>query len=214
MDLQELHFEIAKYDSSLEESQQQWEKIKQLKPKEMNELTFQDMIQQARLDNTLISAFNKNEALQCKQLIYRGANKQYLYDCVSKIDGGNLTMIQDWLLQDLHNIRKQKHFPYMYDREISDIRTISKNDYKALIEKFEKKEEFTSDEKDYFLLEDEENGKKMYIAIDNSSSDMWVEEFSKKRTAERYLRGENINKLREKEMIGEDEILDSAELGE
>ena len=54
----------------------------------------------------------------------------------------------------------------------------------------------------------------MYIAIDNSTSDMWVEEFSKKEIAERYLRGENINKLREKEMIGEDEILDSAELGE
>ena len=210
MDLQELHFEIAKYDSSLEESQQQWEKIKQLKPKEMNELTFQDMIQQARLDNTLISAFNKNEALQCKQLIYRGANKQYLYDCVSKIDGGNLTMIQDWLLQDLYNIRKQKHFPYIYDREISDVRTISKNDYKSLLDKFEKKEEFTSDEKDYFLLEDEENGKKMYIAIDNSSSDMWVEEFSEKENAERYLKGENIDILRKKE----DEILETAELGE
>ena len=210
MDLQELHFEIAKYDSSLEESQQQWEKIKQLKPKEMNELTFQDMIQQARLDNMLISAFNKNEALQCKQLIYRGANKQYLYDCVSKIDGGNLTMIQDWLLQDLYNIRKQKHFPYIYDREISDVRTISKNDYKSLLDKFEKKEEFTSDEKDYFLLEDEENGKKMYIAIDNSSSDMWVEEFSEKENAERYLKGENIDILRKKE----DEILETAELGE
>lgn len=210
MDLQELHFEIAKYDSSLEESQQQWEKIKQLKPKEMNELTFQDMIQQARLDNMLISAFNKNEALQCKELIYRGANKQYLYDCVSKIDGGNLTMIQDWLLQDLYNIRKQKHFPYIYDREISDVRTISKNDYKSLLDKFEKKEEFTSDEKDYFLLEDEENGKKMYIAIDNSSSDMWVEEFSEKENAERYLKGENIDILRKKE----DEILETAELGE
>lgn len=210
MDLQELHFEIAKYDSSLEESQQQWEKIKQLKPKEMNELTFQDMIQQARLDNMLISAFNKNEALQCKELIYRGANKQYLYDCVSKIDGGNLTMIQDWLLQDLYNIRKQKHFPYIYDREISDVRTISKNDYKSLLDKFEKKEEFTSDEKDYFLLEDEENGKKMYIAIDNSSSDMWVEEFSEKENAERYLKGENIDLLRKKE----DEILETAELGE
>ena len=210
MDLQELHFEIAKYDSSLEESQQQWEKIKQLKPKEMNELTFQDMIQQARLDNMLISAFNRNEALQCKELIYRGANKQYLYDCVSKIDGGNLTMIQDWLLQDLYNIRKQKHFPYIYDREISDVRTISKNDYKSLLDKFEKKEEFTSDEKDYFLLEDEENGKKMYIAIDNSSSDMWVEEFSEKENAERYLKGENIDLLRKKE----DEILETAELGE
>ena len=210
MDLQELHFEIAKYDSSLEESQQQWEKIKQLKPKEMNELTFQDMIQKARLDNMLISAFNKNEALQCKELIYRGANKQYLYDCVSKIDGGNLTMIQDWLLQDLYNIRKQKHFPYIYDREISDVRTISKNDYKSLLDKFEKKEEFTFDEKDYFLLEDEENGKKMYIAIDNSSSDMWVEEFSEKENAERYLKGENIDILRKKE----DEILETAELGE
>ena len=68
MDLQKLHSEIAKFDSAIKESQKQWENIKNLKPKEMNELTFHNMIQQARLNNMLISAFNNNEALECKNL--------------------------------------------------------------------------------------------------------------------------------------------------
>lgn len=201
MNLQELHCEIEKYDYIAEEKQQQWEKIKKLKPKEINELTFQNIIQQARLDNMMIHCFLKNEVLKCKNLIYRGANKQYLYDYISKIDGGNLTIVQGWLLEDLHNIRKEKHFPYLYDREISDIRTISKEEYEILLDKFEKKKEFSFDEKDCFLLEDGENDRKMYIAIDNSSSNMWVEEFLKKEIAERYLKGENIEDLRIEEVI-------------
>lgn len=213
MSLKMLHYEIAKYDFTLKENLQQWERIKKLKPKEMNELVFQNMIQQARLDNKMISSFDNNNVLQCKNLIYMGANKHYLYDYASGIGGGNLTMTQVWLLEDLHNIKKEKHFPYLYDREISDIKTISKDEYKVLLDKFEKKEEFTSDEKDCFLLEDKENNMKMYIAIDNSSSNMWVEEFLKKETAERYLKGEDIDKLRE-ELITEDKILETTELEE
>lgn len=200
MNLQELHYEIERYDYLAEEKEQQWEKIKKLKPKEINELTFHNMIQQARLDNMMIHSFEKNEAVKCKNLIYMGANKQYLYDYVSKIDGGSMTMVQGWLLEDLHNIRREKNYPYTYDREISDIREISKSEYERLLDKFEKKEEFTFDEKDNFLLEeDNDNCGKMYVAIDNTSSNMWVEEFLEKETAERYLKGENIEKLRKEE---------------
>ena len=209
----DLHYEIEKYDFTLEENLQQWETIKKLKPKEMNELIFQNMIQQARLDNKMISSFDNNNVLQCKNLIYMGANKQYLYDYVSGIGGRKLTMVQGWLLEDLHNIRKEKHYPYLYDREISDIRIINKNEYKTLLDKFEKKEEFSFDEKDCFLLEEYEDGRKMYIAIDNSTSNMWVEEFLEKETAERYLKGENIDKLRE-EMISEDKASETEEIGE
>ncbi|WP_304683089.1 hypothetical protein [uncultured Clostridium sp.] len=209
----DLHYEIEKYDFTLEENLQQWETIKKLKPKEMNELIFQNMIQQARLDNKMISSFDNNNVLQCKNLIYMGANKQYLYDYVSGIGGRKLTMVQGWLLEDLHNIRKEKHYPYVYDREISDIRIINKNEYKTLLDKFEKKEEFSFDEKDCFLLEEYEDGRKMYIAIDNSTSNMWVEEFLEKETAERYLKGENIDKLRE-EMISEDKASETEEIGE
>lgn len=207
MDLQELHSKVERYDLIIEEEQQQWEEIKQLKPKEMSELTFQSIIQQVRLDNMMISNFNKNEALKCKNWIYRGANKQYLYNYVSKIDSRSLTMVQSWLLEDLHNIRKEKNFPFTYDREISDVRVITKTEYERLLEKLERKEEFTFDEKDYFLLEDEDNEGKMYIAIDNTSSEMWVEEFFERNSAERYLKGENIDKLKEKgiEEIGEQE---------
>jgi hypothetical protein len=53
----------------------------------------------------------------------------------------------------------------------------------------------------------------MYIAIDNSTSNMWVEEFLEKETAERYLKGENIDKLRE-EMISEDKASETEEIGE
>lgn len=204
MDLQVLHSKVKSYDIMIEEGKEQWEEIKKLKPKNMNELTFQNMIQQARLDNMLLNCFMKNEAIQCKSLIYRGANKQYLYDFVSKIDGGSLTMVQKWLLEDLHNIRREKNFSYTYDREISDIREITMDKYEELLEKLEKKEDFTFDEEDYFLLENEDKNGKIYIAIDNSTSEMWVEEFFERETAESYLKGKAINILREEE-IGEQE---------
>lgn len=197
MDLENLHTKLDSYDLLIEEAQEQWKEIHRLKPKDMNDLEFQNIIQQTRLDNQLIDNFLKNDPLKCKALIYRGANKEYLYNYVSKKDGWNLTPIQDWLLQDLHNLKKEKHFPYAYDREISDIRTITQEEYNKLLNKFDNDEEFSFDEQDCFLLKESNNEK--YIAVDNTTSNMWTEDFLEKEFAERYLRGEDIEKLREEE---------------
>ena len=148
MDLYELHSKLEYYDRAKEDTDKKWEEIHLLKPEDMDELDFQELIQQARLNNRLINSFEKQKPLECKHLIFMGADKEFLYDHVSKIDGGHLSMLQCWLLEDLHNIRRKKHFPYEYDSYIIDPRSITKEEYNRLIEKYDNKEEFTYEELD------------------------------------------------------------------
>ena len=197
MDFQQLNSEIAKYDTLILEAQEKWKDIHKLKPSYMDEIKFQEMIQQARIDNQLIDNFLNNDPLKCKTLIYRGANKEYLYNYVSKIDSKKLTLTQGWLLEDLRNIKREKHFPYTYDGEISDIRIITKEEYDKLLNKFNNKETFSFDEEDCFLLKGSNDGR--YVAVDNTTGNMWTEDFLEKEYAERYLRGEDLDKLREEE---------------
>lgn len=209
MEFEKLYSEIAKYDTLILEAQEKWKDIHKLKPNYMDEIKFQDMIQQARLDNQLIDNFLKNEPLKCKTLIYRGANKEYLYNYVLKIDSKKLTLTQGWLLEDLRNIKREKHFPYTYDGEISDIRIITKEEYDKLLNKFNNKEAFTFDEEDCFLLKDSKDGR--YVAVDNTTGNMWTEDFLEKEYAERYLRGEDLDKLREEEPKYEVKIYETQE---
>lgn len=209
MELEKLYSEIAKYDTLILEAQEKWKELHKLKPIDMDEIKFQDMIQQVRLDNQLIDNFLNNEPLKCKTLIYRGANKEYLYNYVSKIDSKKLTLTQGWLLEDLRNIKREKHFPYTYDREISDIRIITKEEYDKLLNKFNNKETFTYDEEDCFLLKDSNDGR--YVAVDNTTGNMWTEDFLEKEYAERYLKGEELDKLREEERKYEVKIYETQE---
>ena len=194
--IRELHSKLASYDLLMEETQKQWREIHNLKPEEMSDLEFQDFIQQIRLDNKLIDSFLKDDPYKCKSLIYEGANKDYLYKYVLNSEI-KLSIVQKCLLQDLHNTRRERHFPYVYDREICDTRTITKEKYDELLSKFNNKEKFTFDELDCFLLENSNNQK--YIALDNTTGNMWTEEFKEKEYAERYLKGERIENLREEE---------------
>ena len=41
-------------------------------------------------------------------------------------------MIQGWILEDLHNIKKEKHFPYIHDKEISDPKLITTEEFNKL----------------------------------------------------------------------------------
>lgn len=207
MDLRDLHFKLEHYDQGKEDIEKKWDEIHKLKPDNMNELEFQDLIQQARLNNKLIKSFEKNEMLECKQLIYRGASKNILYDYVSKDLRHVVTKQQACLLEDLRNIKRQKNFPYTYDRQISDPRIIKKEEYDRLLGKLEKKEEFSFDEQDCYLLEDEG----VYITVDNTSSEMFVEEFKNRDKAVRYLRGESLDKLRDEECIYEVSIYETEE---
>lgn len=208
MNLENLHSKLDSYDLLIEEAQQQWKELHKLKPKGMNELQFQNLIQQTRLDNNMINAFLRDDPYKCKNLIYRGAEKAYLYTYAST-SNMKLSNIQQCLLQDLQSVRREKHFPYVYDREISDTRTITKEEYDKLLNKFDNKEKFTFDEQDCFLVID--SNKERFIAVDNTTSNMWTEEFIKKELAIRYLKGEDIEKLREEESKFEVKIYETQE---
>ncbi len=192
---EKIYSSIEKFDKMVDDSKKEWENIHKLKPKEMDEAEFNNLIINSRFTKKLINEFNANDPYKCKGLIYAGANKEYFYNYVSKLDNSKLTFEQKKLLEDLHNIRKQKYFPYVYDNEICDIRKITKVEYEKLLKKLESNEKFTFEEQDKFILQDEN----YYIAIDNSSGKMWVEEFKSKERAERYLHGENIDKLKAEE---------------
>lgn len=197
MDIDKLHLMVKDYDQTSLESQKIWEEIQKFKPEEMHYLDFQNLIMKVRLNNQLINSFINNQALDCKSKIYSGASKEYLYDYVSNINKNSLTDTQKKLLDDLHNISKQKYFPYTYDREICDVRIISNEEFDRLINKLNNHEEFSSEEKDSFLLMDDTEDS--FIAIDNNTGNMWTEEFKEKEYAIRYLQGEGIDKLRDEE---------------
>ena len=192
---EKIYSSVEKYDQMINDSNKEWEKIHKLKPKEMNEAFFNDLIINSRFTRKLIDEFNANNPYKCKSLIYSGANKEYLYKYVSKLENSELSLEQKELLEDLHNVRRQKYFPYVYDSEISDVREISKEEYEKLLKKLDNKEKFTYEEQDKFILKEDNH----YIAIDNSSGNMWVEEFNSKDRAERFIHGEDIDKLREEE---------------
>lgn len=191
---------VEEYDNIRKQEDVYWEKLKDIKPKNMTEPEFHATIQERRytkrLTEKLIDNFDKGKTIECKQLIFRGADKKELYKYAEKVGGKNLTMIQAWLLEDLHNIRNEKHFPYMYDKEISDYKIISSDQFYNLLKKFENKEEFNKDELDKFIIINNDN---IYTAVDNSDGELWTEDFKDKDKAIRYLNGESIDSLRDKE---------------
>ena len=82
MNLENLHSKLDSYDLLIEEAQQQWKELHKLKPKGMNELQFQNLIQQTRLDNNMINAFLRDDPYKCKNLIYRNSERDII--CIIK----------------------------------------------------------------------------------------------------------------------------------
>lgn len=78
-----------------------------------------------------------------------------------------------------------------------NIKIITKEQFDRLIDKLNNHEEYTTEEKDCFLILDETDNN--FVAIDNRSGNMWTEEFKEKEYAIRYLQGEEIDKLRDEE---------------
>ena len=198
-----LKYKIRDYDERRKELDKEWESLHDLKPKDMDELDFQRLIQKARyetnpknLDNEMINSFVRQDPIKVKEWIHKGADKFKLYDYVEKIDGKDLTMVQGWILEDLHNIKQEKHFPYKYDKEISDSRTITTKEFNRLFEKFENNKEFTNEELDCFLIKNDDGS---YTAVDNTEGELYTEDFSSLKNALRYLEGESIDKLLKEE---------------
>ena len=216
MDLEDyLRKRIKEYDKKQEELNKEWESLHDLKPKDMNEHDFQRLIQKARyetkqenLDKEMIDNFVKQNPTKVKEYIYKGADKFKLYDYAEKTEGKNLTMIQGWILEDLHNIKKEKHFPYIHDKEISDPKLITTEEFNKLYEKYENDIEFTNDELDYFLIKYDDG---TYTAINNTSGNLYTEDFSSLKSATRYLQGISLYEIREEELVHEVNIYETKE---
>lgn len=202
--------EIKEYDIERERLDLKWEKIQKDITPGLDYLVYNNLVMRARyetkqsnLDIEMLNAFEHNNPLDVKYWIHKGADKQKLYDNIAHLHSKNdsLTMIQTWLLEDLHNIKKEKHYPYTYDREISDPKIITKGEFDRLYKKFEKYEKtgvntFTDDEMDKFIIKYDDE---FYSCIDNTSGHLYTEDFKDRNLAVRYLQGESIDKLRDEE---------------
>ncbi len=202
--------EIREYDIEKEKLDKKWQKIQNNIIPGIDNLVYNDLVMRARyetkqfnLDNEMLNAFEHNNPLDVKYWIHKGADKQKLYDNVTHLHSKNdsLTMIQTWILEDLHNIRKEKHYPYTYDREISDLRIITEEQFDLLYKKFEEYERtgintFSDDEMDKFLIEYKDGS---CTCIDNTFGRLYTEDFNDRNLGLRYLQGESIDKLRDEE---------------
>ncbi len=206
LDSKEFKNLVNEYDEICKKKDEYWENLKELKPKDMEETTFHMFIQEARyekkLTDKMITAFYNNKALECKELIFKGADREKLFEEAERIGGKNLTMVQGWLLKDLHNIRKQKHYPYTHDREISEPRILREIDFEELLRKHEEKEEFMENEKDFYLIEYGKNTK-YFTTVDNSTGELFTEDFDSIEKALKFIKSscnpDILEEIREKE---------------
>lgn len=200
--------EIKEYDIEKEKLDKKWKKIQNDIIPGLDYFVYNDLVMRARyetkqsnLDIEMLNAFKHNNPLDVKHWIHKGADKQKLYDYVHNNKNDSLTIIQGWLLEDLHNIKKEKYYPYTYDREISDPRIITKEIFNLLYKKFDKYEQtgintFTDDEMDKFIIMYDD---KTCSCVDNTSGHLYIEDFNDIILGIRYLQGESIDKLRDEE---------------
>lgn len=198
---------IKEYDKHVKNLYKEWQEIENLKPKDMDSLEFQRLLQKARyetkqsnLDREMIDNFIHNNPTKVKEYIYKGANKCALYDYVENTKSWNRTMVQQWLLEDLFNTKKEKNFPYEHDNKISDPETIVAEEFDKLFKKFEQMENgaenlFSKEEMSLFLLKEGDS----WTAINNLSGNLYTETFKSRNLALRFLEGEDLDILREEE---------------
>lgn len=204
---EDLKEKIKEYDKHAKDLYKEWQEIENLKPKNMDFLEFQRLLQKARyeikqsnLDSKMIGNFIHNNPLKVKEYIYKGANKCALYDYVENTNSWNRTMVQQWILEDLYNTKKEKNYPYEHDNEISDPETITIKEFDELFRKFEQMENragnlFNEEEMNFFLLKEGNS----WTAINNLSGNLYTETFKSRNLALRFLEGEDLDILREEE---------------
>lgn len=209
-DLKEILKEkIREYDVSQEQLAKEWQRIQDLKPKDMDFHQFNRLLQEARyetkqhnLDREMVDNFRFQNPIKVKEWIYKGADKFKLYEYAESLGGERLSRVQAWILEDLHNIKKEKHFPYIYDRDIEDPRILRKKDFDKLLQKLETKKEFLDDEKDIYLIEYDENTK-YFTTVDNTTEELFTEDFNSLKNAVEFIKSacdlNVLEKIRENE---------------
>lgn len=144
----------------------------------------------------ILNAFKQNNIKLCNTYLNKGVNPNKIFQYIRNVGYNNFCLDQ----QEFFN----KNFK---------VKLITKEQFNKLYHKFKNKQVFSREELGKFLIKENE----IYTAIDNTSGNLYTEDFKDKIMALRYLNGEGIDKLRDEECryeIGIYETREDYEQGE
>ncbi|MBS5863367.1 MAG: hypothetical protein KIC54_01595 [Clostridium sp.] len=176
-------------------------------PNNISKENFSNLINEIRYDYhekdnienreiNMLNAFKQNNIKLCNTYLTKGVSPDKIFQYIRNVGYNNFCLDQ----QEFFN----KNFKP---------KVITKEQFDVLYKKFENKQAFTKEELGNFLIK--ENG--IYTAIDNTSGNLFTEDFKDRTLALRYLNGEGIEKLRDEECryeIGIYETKEDYEQGE
>lgn len=176
-------------------------------PSNISKENFSNLINEIRYDYhakdnienrkiNMLNAFKQNNIKLCDIYLNKGVSPDKIFQYIRNVGYNNLCLDQ----QEFFN----KHFK---------VKLIAKEEFNNLYQKFENKQAFVKEELGKFLMKENET----YTAINNTSGNLYTEDFKNKTIALRYLNGEGIDKLRYEECryeIGIYETKEDYEQGE
>lgn len=176
-------------------------------PSNISKENFSNLINEIRYDYhakdnienremNMLNAFKQNNIKLCDTYLNKGVSLDKIFQYIRNVGYNNFCLDQ----QEFFN----KNFK---------VKLIIKEQFNNLYQKFENKQAFTKEELGKFLMKENE----IYTTIDNTSGNLYTEDFKDRTLALRYLNGEGIDKLRDEECryeIGIYETKEDYEQGE
>lgn len=176
-------------------------------PSNISKENFSNLINEIRYDYhakdnienreiNMLNAFKQNNIKLCDIYLDKGVSPDKIFQYIRNVGYNNFCLDQ----QEFFN----KHFK---------VKLITKEEFNNLYQKFENKQAFVKEELGKFLMKENET----YTTIDNTSGNLYTEDFKDRTLALRYLNGEGIDKLRDEECryeIGIYETKEDYEQGE
>lgn len=176
-------------------------------PSNISKENFSNLINEIRYDYhakdnienremNMLNAFKQNNIKLCDTYLNKGVSLDKIFQYIRNVGYNNFCLDQ----QEFFN----KNFK---------VKLIIKEQFNNLYQKFENKQAFTKEELGKFLMKENE----IYTTIDNTSGNLYTEDFKDRTLALRYLNGEGIDKLRDEECryeIGIYETKENYEQGE
>lgn len=170
-------------------------------PSNISKENFSNLINEIRYDYhakdnienreiNMLNAFKQNNIKLCDIYLDKGVSPDKIFQYIRNVGYNNFCLDQ----QEFFN----KHFK---------VKLITKEEFNNLYQKFENKQAFVKEELGKFLMKENET----YTTIDNTSGNLYTEDFKDRTLALRYLNGEGIDKLRDEECRYEIEIYETKE---
>ena len=158
-------------------------------PSNISKENFSNLINEIRYDYhakdnienremNMLNAFKQNNIKLCDTYLNKGVSLDKIFQYIRNVGYNNFCLDQ----QEFFN----KNFK---------VKLIIKEQFNNLYQKFENKQAFTKEELGKFLMKENE----IYTTIDNTSGNLYTEDFKDRTLALRYLNGEGIDKLRDEE---------------